>query len=203
MGDLGVVAIGRYTASHGTVFHSHFSGFSMVAKIRFILFMSFLSCVLVACASSIVQTKDFSQPYYFSIDEEAKIANTDENIQILRTVQRYRDAISNKDIQTLKSLISTEYYENASTTDDLSDDYGNERLEEIFNDYLSQSVKDIRFIIQVKQLTQEGMEYHVDYQYIWNFRYEVAGQSYWQSKNDTNRMTVVREDNGWKIKGGL
>ena len=85
----------------------------------------------------------------------------------------------------------------------LTDDYGNERIEEILNDYLTQSVKDIRFIIEVKQLTKENMEYHVDYQYIWNFRYEVAGQNYWQSKNDTNRMTLVREDDAWKIKAGL
>lgn len=111
--------------------------------------------------------------------------------------------MAQKDVATLRSMISKEYYENASTTDDLTDDYGNERLDEIFNDYLVQSVKDIRFIIQIKQLTHEGMEYYVDYQYIWNFRYEVAGQSYWQSKNDTNRMTLVKEDGAWKIRGGL
>ena len=111
--------------------------------------------------------------------------------------------MANKDIETLKSMVSKDYYENGSTTDDLTDDYGNERIEEILNDYLAQSVKDIRYIIEIKQLTQKGLEYYVDYQYIWNFRYEVAGQSYWQSKNDTNRLTLVEEDGEWKIKGGL
>lgn len=159
--------------------------------------------MLTACASGFLETKDFNQPYSFALDEESQIKNTDENFEILQTVQKYRDAVANKDIGTLRSMISKEYYENASTTDDLGDDYGNERIEEILNDYLNQSVRDIRYIIQVKQLTQEGMEYHVDYQYIWNFRYEVAGQSYWQSKNDTNRITLIREDDAWKIKAGL
>ncbi len=175
----------------------------MRSKLRFFLLLILVTSPLCACASGLVQTKDFDQPYFFSIDDEAKIKDSDENMEILKTVQKYRDAISNKDIETLKAIISTEYYENASTTDDLADDYGNERIEEILNDYLSQSVKDIRYIIQVKQLTKEGMEYHVDYQYIWNFRYEVAGQSYWQSKNDTNRITLIKENDEWKIKSGL
>lgn len=175
----------------------------MRSKIAFFSICAFVPCFLTACAGGLLKTSDFKQPTYFAIDDEAEIKNNDENFEILQTVQKYRDAIAGKDIDTLKAMISKEYYENASSTDDLSDDYGNERIEEILNDYLSQSVRDIRFIIQVKQVTQEGVEYHVDYQYIWNFRYEVAGQSYWQSKNDTNRMTLVREDDTWKIKGGL
>ena len=159
--------------------------------------------MLTACAGSFVTTKDFGQPYYFSVDEESRIPRNDENIDILKVVQKYRDAITQKDIGTLKSMVSTDYYENASTTDDLSDDYGNERLEEILNDYLGQSVKDIRYVIEIKQLTREGEEYYVDYQFIYNFRYEIAGQSYWQSKNDTNRITIVKENDEWKIKAGL
>lgn len=174
-----------------------------MSKLKFAFFITLFSCILTACAGSRLQTKDFEQPYYFSIDEEAEINRSDENFEVLKTVQKYRDAIAARDIATLKSMISSSYYENASTTDDLSDDYGNERIEEILNDYLFQSVKDIRYVIQVKQITQENMEYYVDYQYIWSFRYEVAGQSYWESKNDTNRITIIREDDQWKIKNGL
>ena len=159
--------------------------------------------MVTACSSGFVTTKDFGQPYFFSVDEESKITRNDENLEILKVVQKYREAISQKDIGTLKSMVSSDYYENASTTDDLSDDYGNERLEEILNDYLGQSVKDIRYVIEIKQLTHEGEEYYVDYQFIYNFRYEIAGQSYWQSKNDTNRITVVKENDEWKIKAGL
>ena len=172
-------------------------------KISLLILLVLTSGLFSACAAGIARTKDFNQPYFFAIDEEAKIKNSDENMEILQTVQKYRDAIASKDINTLKTMISKDYYENASSTDDQSDDYGNERIEELLNDYLTQSVKDIRYIIEVKQLTQEGMEYHVDYQYIWNFRYEVAGQSYWQSKNDTNRITLIKEDDAWKIKSGL
>lgn len=161
------------------------------------------SAMLSACGASMLETADFGQPYYFAIDQDAQIPSTEENREILKAVQKYRDAIVAKDVETLRGMVASDYYENASTTDDLSDDYGNERLEEIFNDYLVQSVKDIRFIIQVKRITQEGLEYHVDFQYIWNFRYEIAGQSYWQSNNDTNRMTFVKENGEWKIRGGL
>ena len=175
----------------------------MFKKVPFVISFVILAIFTSACGAGLLRTQDFDQPYYFAIDKEATIYDTDENVEILRVVQKYRDAITSRDVETLKSLVSKDYYENASTTDDLSDDYGNERLDEIFNDYLAQSVKDIRFIIEIKQLTQEGLEYHVDYQYIWNFRYEIAGQSYWQSKNDTNRMTIVREDDAWKIKAGM
>lgn len=172
----------------------------MNAKIFPLLLLPLSLC---ACGAGMLKTADFEQPYYFAIDQDAEIPDSDTNVQVLKTVQKYRDAIANKDVATLRTLVASDYYENASTTDDLSDDYGNERLEEIFNDYLSQSVKDIRFVIEVKQVSNVGLEYYVDYQYIWNYRYEVAGQSYWQSKNDTNRMTVVREGDEWKIKGGL
>lgn len=175
----------------------------MYKKIQFALFFAIIALLSSACGAGLLRTQDFDQPYYFAIDKDATIYDTDENVEILKVVQKYRDAIAARDIETLKSLVSKDYYENASTTDDLADDYGNERLDEIFHDYLAQSVKDIRFIIEVKQLTQNGLEYYVDYQYIWNFRYEIAGQSYWQSKNDTNRMTVVREDDAWKIKAGM
>ncbi len=179
----------------------------MFNKVRFFILSATLALTTTACGAGLLKTQDFEQPSFFAIDEEAKIPDTDENIEVLQVVQKYRDAITSRDIETLRSLVSQEYYENGSTTDDLSDDYGNERLEEIFNDYLAQSVKDIRYIIEIKQLSKEGMEYYVDYQYIWNFRYEIAGQSYWQSKNDTNRMTIIREGEGdetvLKIKGGL
>ena len=175
----------------------------MFKQIQSAIFLAIIALLTSACGAGLLSTQDFDQPYYFAIDKDATIYDTDENIEILKVVQKYRDAIASRDIETLKSLVSKDYYENASTTDDLADDYGNERMDEIFNDYLAQSVKDIRFIIEVKQLTKSGMDYHVDFQYIWNFRYEIAGQSYWQSKNDTNRMTIVREDDAWKIKAGM
>lgn len=175
----------------------------MLKNMKKILIFIGVMIATSACSAGFVTTKDFDQPYFFSVDEESKIPDNDTNIEILKTVQKYRDAMANKDIETLKSMVSKDYYENASTTDDLTDDYGNERIEEILNDYLSQSVKDIRYIIEIKQLTNQGLEYYVDYQYIWNFRYEIAGQSYWQSKNDTNRLTLVQEDEEWKIKSGL
>ena len=175
----------------------------MLKNICKILVLLTAALAMSACSAGFVTTKDFDQPYFFSVDDESRIPDTDTNIEILKTVQKYRDAMANRDIATLKSMVSKDYYENASTTDDLADDYGNERIEEILNDYLSQSVKDIRYSIEIKQLTSEGLEYYVDYQYIWNFRYEVAEQSYWQSKNDTNRLTLIQEDGEWKIKGGL
>ena len=116
----------------------------MIKNISKILILIVTTLAMSACSAGFVTTKDFDQPYFFSVDEESKIPDNDTNIEILKIVQKYRDAMANKDIATLKSMVSKDYYENASTTDDLSDDYGNELIEEILNDYLSQSVKDIR-----------------------------------------------------------
>ena len=144
----------------------------------------------------------YVQAQYFEIKGETGVL-AEKDLKTLLESRSNLLVYQGKVFRFSKSEGDLHKYVNASTTDDLTDDYGNERLDEIFNDYLVQSVKDIRFIIQIKQLTHEGMEYYVDYQYIWNFRYEVAGQSYWQSKNDTNRMTLVKEDGAWKIRGGL
>ena len=167
----------------------------MSASSKYILVLCvLLSLLFSACAGGFLRTKDFEQPYTFAIDEEAKISRTDQNKEILDTLKTYRDAVVARDVATLQSMVSKDYYENGSTTDDLSDDYGPERIDEILNDYFAESVRDVRFVIQVKQLVQDGEEFYVDFQYIWNFRFEVAGQSYWQSKNDVNRVVFVRED---------
>ena len=78
----------------------------MIAKLKFIPIAFMMSFGLSACGAGMLQTKDFEQPYNFAIDEESKIADTEENFEILQTVQKYRDAIVNKDINTLKGMIS-------------------------------------------------------------------------------------------------
>ncbi len=167
------------------------------------LILALMLLLNVACASSHLRTEDFQQPRAFRIDAQANIPNTEQNRAVLETVNTYRQAMVRKDLKTLASLIASNYYENASTTDDLSDDYGNERLPELLHEYLGQSVREMRYAMEIKQLTSALDTILVDYQYDISFRYEYAGREYWHSKNDVNRLTLVWEDDTWKIAGGL
>ena len=116
---------------------------------------------------------------------------------------RYRIAMNDRDVTALRSLVASNYYENASTTDDTSDDYGNEKLGELFTDYLGDSVQEVRYDMDIKRLARESEMVHVDYAYAWNFRYTSEGRDHWKSERDVNRLTLVQEDGAWKIAAGL
>jgi len=156
-----------------------------------------------ACGASTLETDDFGQPRKFEIAEEAAIEDTPENREILSTINEYRQAMEARDAGRIKKLVSTAYYENASSTDDASDDYGNERIDELLTAYLQDSVQEVRYDMQIMEIKREANVAHVDYVYYWSFRYRQDGRDHWSSDRDVNRLTLVEEQGSWKIASGL
>ena len=59
-----------------------------------------------------------------------KVADTDENREIIRVVERYRLAMERKDVGALVAMASRNYWEDSGTPTG-ADDYGYDRLREV------------------------------------------------------------------------
>lgn len=171
-----------------------------------LLLLAALSCVVLllsACGASQIETSHFNDPANFRIAPDASIEDTAENRELLSVVKAYRDAMVARNGEALRRMVSREYFENASTTDDRSDDYGNEKLDELFTYHLGEKVREVRYDMEIKQVTRENQMAHVDYEYYAGFRYVADGRDHWESTRDVNRLTLVVEDGTWKIAGGM
>jgi hypothetical protein len=159
--------------------------------------------LLAGCGASLVETGDIGDPRWFQIAPEANIPDTEENRAILSAINAYREAMSTLDTKAAQSFVATGYFENASSTDDPGDDYGNEMVPIVLEDYVDTAVQEIRYGIKVYELHREGGVVHVDYEYRWHFYYTLAGRNYWRSQHDVNRISLVQEEGQWRAVGGL
>jgi hypothetical protein len=58
-----------------------------------------------------------------------KVEATEEREEVAAVVEQYRRAVEQRDNDAVRKLVSATYYENASTTEDPSDDYDAEGLD--------------------------------------------------------------------------
>ena len=151
--------------------------------------LPFLAIFLIACGPSLIR--------------DTNIEDTPEHREILKVVETYRSAIENRDIRDLRRVISTKYYENASTTDIDTDDYGTEQvLKQIFP-VLSDHVDKVFYVIEITELTMQNNEAFVDYKFELKFHYTDGEKEHWGLKQDINRLSLEREEHGWFIVSGL
>lgn len=154
--------------------------------------------MLSACGAGTISTFETLQ-----FDENAKVADTQEHREVLEVVDAYRVALEKRDTDSLRNLISVEYYENAGTSATSEDDYGFNGVPKAL-ERLGEAVRSIQFELVVKDVLIEGDRAFVTYEYLWNFRYEIGDKSNWESGRDINRMHLVRDQGGlWKISRGL
>lgn len=159
--------------------------------------------VLGGCGPGILETSDFpTEDGGFGIAEEGTIEDNKENRGIIGAVLAYRNAMMARDPSMLRQFVASRYYEDASSSDTQEDDYGNEKLEDIFSD-LTSVVQEVRYNIKVFRIVREANVAHVDYEHISSFRLRVDGNDRWESVRDVNRLTLVQEGDQWKIAGGL
>lgn len=157
---------------------------------------------LAGCGPSFLETEDFGGAPDFKLDEDSQIVETDDNVAVMETVMTYQRAMQDRDVDTLRKLIASDYYENASSTDTTTDDYGNEALEDIFL-ALQESVPEVRFRVEVKRMVREGAFVHVDFAYESSFRYKHGDREKWKSRSDVNRLSLIQEKGDWKIISGM
>ncbi len=132
-----------------------------------------------------------------------RVADTAKNREIHSMVETYRQAVEERDADTIAKLVSRRYYENASTTDKQTDDYGYDQLMKAVLVELKENVKKAQYRIVLRKVIFQGNRAQAEYEYFWRFLYTEGGRDQWVAKNDFNRLDFVREDGSWKIISGL
>lgn len=138
-----------------------------------------------------------------SMIDGTEIEDNEANRAIYELLEDYRAALENRDVDSIAALLSTDYFENASTTATSEDDYGIEALREKVLPLLDDHVKSVQFRIRVTRIEVSGTRAHADYEYWLKFLYTEGGREGWHVKNDFNRLEFVREGEAWKIAAGL
>jgi hypothetical protein len=157
-----------------------------------------LAMVAAGCAPSRLETYEALR-----FDEASKVVETQENLEVLETLNAYKKALESLDLRTLEGLAADGYYENAGTTDTTSDDYGTTSLPGVLQ-RLGDALKSLSFDIVVKDMRVDGDRAWVVFEYVWNYRYEVEGTPRWEAGRDVNRMDLSRDRGGlWKISRGM
>jgi hypothetical protein len=131
-----------------------------------------------------------------------EIKYSDAKHEIAMVVERYRVAMEQQDVTALRSIASRDYYENGSTTTDARDDYGYDGLERVFVD-LENTVKAVKYKIEISQIDVMGSSATVNYDYESQFLYTVGERDSWGTKSDKNRLTLRKEKGLWRILGGM
>jgi hypothetical protein len=155
------------------------------------------------CASRYVQKEDFeSAGSGFYIDDEADIEDTPQNREVLGLILQYRNALVKKDIGALKRLIADDYYDNSGTTDTTRDDYGRERLPEIF-EIVANHAEKIEYKVTIKHLEYKRNRALVEYEYKYAYKYQVGEKPTWDAGVEMNQVELVSNNGTWKIASGL
>ncbi len=132
-----------------------------------------------------------------------RVEDTPDNRKIVELVEVYRQAVENRDVETLAKLVSRRYFENAATTAKTEDDYGFEHLLTMVFPVLRDNVKKVSYKAKVDQLSITDNILSVLIEWELNFQYEEGGMEGWSSGKDKSKIDFVKEEGQWKIIGGL
>ncbi len=133
-----------------------------------------------------------------------EVADTAENRVIINLVERYRQAIEERDVRALKEMVSRQYFSNAGTTSDPEDDYGYDQIEQVVLPMLKQNIKKVQYGVFVKRVRFESPSRAVaEFEHSFRYLYVVEGKDQWQQRIDFARLEFALEDGVWRIIGGL
>lgn len=150
-------------------------------------------------AAALTVTAQACSPAYV---RDTKIAYSVEKQEIADMIERYRVALEARDVNALRGLTSDGYYENASTTDDPSDDYDAQGLDEVFGK-LKRQVKAVKYAIKINAIDILDNTAAVDVEYSGQYLFTYDERDRWSTHTDKNRITLRREEGGWRIVSGL
>ena len=132
-----------------------------------------------------------------------QIDYTPERQEVAQVIEIYRKAVENRDVNTLKSLASEQYYENGSTTNNPSDDYDYSGLYGVL-EKLGNQVKAVKYSLTIKSISVMKDSAAIDVEYTGQFLYTINEQDRWSTYADKNRITLKRDrQRKWKIVSGM
>jgi hypothetical protein len=132
-----------------------------------------------------------------------EVEDTPEARDVVAFVEKYRQAVVDRDVNKLVQLASKDYYDDMGTPqgdDDVDLDGLRERLAATFRAELLSVHYDIRY----RDVTFLPTKVLVDYTYIGRFRLISPEGSRWERRLADNRMVLGREKNGtYAIMSGM
>jgi hypothetical protein len=126
-----------------------------------------------------------------------------EGQRIADFIEKYRVALELRDFDTLKDMVSSNYYENGSTTDDPSDDYDFTGFLNIAQD-MKTRVKAVKYQIKITSIDIMDKTAAVDLEITGQYLFTHQEQDRWETYADKNRLTLSKDKMGhWRILSGL
>ncbi len=132
---------------------------------------------------------------------EIDVPDTPDSRAVLKLFESYRDAMDQKNIESLAGLASKRFYETCGTSD-TSDDYNLDGLRQHFTDHWKRIDK-VLFNYKLRSVQLEKDTGQIDYQYVGRYLLKMPSGDKWQIVDNINRMEVVKEDGQWKILSGM
>ena len=166
------------------------SPLGLLRRLRQYLWVAlFLMCTQWACTPVFVKGTE--------------IDYTPERQEVADFIERYRQAIEQRDFTMLKDMVSSNYYENGSTTSDPSDDYDFAGFLKILND-MNQTIKAVKYKVKIIKIEVMKSSAAVDIEYSGQYLFTHHEQDRWETYADKNRITLGKDKLGqWKIMSGL
>ncbi len=139
-------------------------------------------------------------PHYLG---DSKVEETDGNRPIYDLMVEYARGMEAREPEAILALVSLDYLENGSTTDEASDDYGYKELSEEVLPKLLNNVKAIQFKFRLTAIKIVGARAKVQYEYTTHFLFSEGGREGWHTRNDLNELELTETPDGWRIVSGL
>ena len=128
------------------------------------------------------------------------ILRTQENQEIVDTIEQYRTRLTERNVEGLLVLASEKYREDSGTPRS-DDDYGYEGLRQVLKTRLTH-LKSIWYEIDMRDIKVEGKQANVDV--FLNGSFELAAKDdRYRRVNDYHRFVLERQGDKWKFVSGM
>lgn len=129
------------------------------------------------------------------------VEDTGDNRKIVAFCEKYRLAVERKDIGTLVSLASPDYFEDGGNVDATDD----ENLDGL-RDYLTtkfNGASAIRYEIRYRRVTKAKKYIYVDYTFTASYRIPTARGDEWRRNVEDNRLELEPYNEEYRIRAGM
>jgi len=131
-----------------------------------------------------------------------RVEDSSQNREVVEFVEKYRQAVESRNVPTLLSLASRNYFDDMGTPGG-EDDIDFEGLEVGLN-RMREEVIGARYQISYRAVTYVPDErVLVDLMYTGWFRVNTAEGPQWKRRLEPHRIVLAREDRGYKIMSGM
>lgn len=132
-----------------------------------------------------------------------KIPRTFENEELIKVIERYRQAVERKDAAALLLMASKEHYYEDGGTATGTDDYGFEGLRDVLSSRF-QLAKNIRYSMRYIKIRQRGDRAFVEVFIDASFSVKgPRGEMRREDVRDQNMLVLIRHGDSWKFVAGM